>query len=89
MRFRSNSARAPNRWKVSCPVAEEVSICSVMLLKANALPRKRVDEFDQMRERPGQPVKPPDNEGIPWPKAGEGVLQARALYYKATSVYTY
>src|SRR4051812_3262779 len=34
MRLRSNSASAPKMWKTSCPVAEEVSIFSVMLRKA-------------------------------------------------------
>ncbi len=34
MRLRSNSAKAPKMWKTSCPVAEEVSMFSVMLRKA-------------------------------------------------------
>jgi hypothetical protein len=34
MRFRSNSESAPKMWKISCPVAEEVSMASVTLRKA-------------------------------------------------------
>jgi hypothetical protein len=34
MRLRSNSASAPKMWKTSWPVAEEVSMFSVMLRKA-------------------------------------------------------
>jgi hypothetical protein len=78
MMSRSNSASAPKNVKINFPPDVVVSIC-LKALKADLAVIQLYDAGDEVFEGAAQPVKLPDNKGIPCTDVRKRVCQAVSM----------
>ena len=77
MRFLSNSANAPNTWKISLPPGDVVDGL-LETPKSDSLALQFSDQFYQILQGPAETIQAPNDQRVTFPEAVQGTLQARA-----------